>query len=524
MNNAQAISNQDNVTTDNNLKIASLITIIVIMGVLGIYYQTAWSMVATWIRSDTYAHGFLILPFCIYMIWSRRQQLIQLDHRPNLFALLVLSGMGFIWLIATLASVQILAQYILVAMIPIIVWAILGKRIVAATAFPLAYLLFAVPFGDILIPPLIDFTADFTVSALQLSGIPVYREGTFFSLPTGNWSVVEACSGLRYLIASVTLGTLYAYLTYHSFKRRFVFIMLSIIVPIIANGIRAYLIVMTGHLSGMTMAVGMDHLVYGWVFFGIVMLLLFWVGSFWREDDDREVNHATPQTPRNEIINASSSLKKTSLMALTVLLIAFIWPISASYLDDQTIHDTIPEIIISNPSGNWLVNLDSKTDWEPIYAGTPTKLYHHYQSGNQAVSLYITYYDNQQQGNELISSGNVLVTEDDAKWRIVNETTRTLSIDSQEVEVRQTQLHSRATKLLIWRWYWLGDEETINPYIAKALLARNKLFSMSDGGAEIILVSHYENLPGEAVPAMTQFLNDMKPSMEKGLHHARDPL
>ena len=136
----------------------------------------------------------------------------QLSPQPNLLALLVLGGLGFCWLLATLASVQVFEQFFLIAMIPAAVWAILGNRMVWALAFPLAYLLLAVPFGDALILPLIDFTADFTVTALQLTGIPVYREGSFFSIPSGNWSVVEACSGLRYLIASFTLGTLYAYL------------------------------------------------------------------------------------------------------------------------------------------------------------------------------------------------------------------------------------------------------------------------------------------------------------------------
>ena len=61
------------------------------------------------------------------------------------------------------------------------------------------------------------------------------------------------------------------------------FVALSVIVPIIANGMRAYMIVMIAHLSDMKLALGVDHLIYGWVFFGIVMLLLFWIGSFWRE-------------------------------------------------------------------------------------------------------------------------------------------------------------------------------------------------------------------------------------------------
>ena len=522
--NTQTSPNPSNVATDNHLKIASLITAMVIMLILGIYYQTTWSMVATWNRSETYAHGFLILPFSIYMIWTRRQQLIQLDHQPNFLAILALCGIGFIWLVATLASVQIVTQYMLVTMIPIIVWAILGNRILIATSFPLAYLFFAVPFGDVLIPPLIDFTADFTVSALQLTGIPVFREGTFFSLPSGNWSVVEACSGLRYLIASVTLGTLYAYLTYYSFKRRIIFILLSIIVPIIANGIRAYLIVMTGHLSGMTLAVGVDHLIYGWIFFGLVMLLLFWIGSFWREDDNKEINNATPAIKSRVKTSTSTSLTKTLLMAGTVSVIAFIWPMSASHFDKQTTLNTTHKITINNPSRNWVISSYPITDWEPVYVGSPSKLYKHFKNNDKTLSLFVTYYHNQQQGNELISFGNVLVTEDDPIWRNINETTHTVVINSQEISIRQSMIQSPSSKLLVWRWYWLDGEETISPYIAKALLAKNKLFSNNDASAEIILASQYEDSPDEASSIMTQFLNDLKPSILAGLRNARDPL
>jgi exosortase len=85
-----------------------------------------------------------------------------------------------------------------------------------------------------------EHTADFTLAALRLTGIPVYREGQFFSIPSGNWSVV--CSGLRYLIASVTVGVLYAHLTYRSALRRALFIAASIVVPIVANWLRAYMI------------------------------------------------------------------------------------------------------------------------------------------------------------------------------------------------------------------------------------------------------------------------------------------
>src|SRR5262249_51201448 len=147
-------------------------------------------------------------------------------------------------------------------------------------------------------PPLMEQTANFTIGALRLSGIPVYREGLFFTVPSGSWSVVEACSGLRYLMASLTLGFLYAYLTYRTLYRRIAFIAPSIVVPLVASWIRAYMIVMIGHLSHMELAVGVDHLLYGWLFFGIVIAILFWAGSHWREDQlpHQEVHASAAQS------------------------------------------------------------------------------------------------------------------------------------------------------------------------------------------------------------------------------------
>src|SRR5690606_22417596 len=99
-----------------------------------------------------------------------------------------------------------------------------------------------------------------------------------------------------YLIASITLGALYAYLTYRSWKRRLLFVIAAMIVPVFANGGRAYMIVMIAHLSDMKLALGVDHYIYGWVFFGLVMLLLFWIGSFWREDEQPAPGRPEPGT------------------------------------------------------------------------------------------------------------------------------------------------------------------------------------------------------------------------------------
>jgi exosortase A len=511
------------------LKSAALLTLATITGILVGYHETIESMISIWMRSETFAHGFLIFPFSAYLIWGQRKHLSKVFSQPSPLALLVLASLGFSWLLATLASVQVFKQFLLIAMIPAAVWAILGHRMVWALAFPLAYLALSVPFGEALIPPLIDFTADFTVKALQLTGIPVYREGSFFSIPSGNWSVVEACSGIRYLIASFTLGTLYAYLTYHSLKRRLIFIALSLVVPIVANGIRAYMIVMTGHLSDMQLAVGVDHLIYGWVFFGLVMLLLFWIGSFWREereDDNIYANDsARPATETEEAetglpTNRTISLKSTVFAAGAVLAVAFIWPLYAGHLERASSPGAGPGIDIPDIVGKWHISSSQTSDWKPEYVGATAQLLQSYEKDGMSVDLYISYYRNQTQDSELINSQNTLVSEADPGWHNIKQETRSIALGSRRELVNQSQLRSSSTQLLIWRWYWLGGESTANPYLAKFILARNKLLQRDDDGAEIIIATRYEDTREKAVPVLQDFLDDMMPAITNALQNA----
>ena len=156
-----------------------------IVWVFAWYWETTFSIVAIWERSETFAHGFVILPIVLYLVWRERDELARIPTRPFYPALLGIAGAGAMWLLGELASVQALAHFGLVAMVPFTVWAVLGTRMAKALAFPLAFLFFAVPFGDFLVPTFIDWTADFTIAALRFSGIPVYREGNYFQIPSG---------------------------------------------------------------------------------------------------------------------------------------------------------------------------------------------------------------------------------------------------------------------------------------------------------------------------------------------------
>ena len=92
----------------------------------------------------------------------------------------------------------------------------LGTGVARAILFPLMFLFFSVPFGEFMVPRMMDWTANFVVWALQVTGVPVHREGLQFVIPSGNWAVIDECSGIRYLMASFMVGALFAYLNYRS--------------------------------------------------------------------------------------------------------------------------------------------------------------------------------------------------------------------------------------------------------------------------------------------------------------------
>ena len=362
-----------------------------------------------------------------------------------------------------------------------------------------------------------EYTADFTVFALRLTGIPVYREGMFFTIPSGSWSVVEACSGLRYLIASLTLGFLYAYLTYRSFMRRAIFVAAALIVPIVANWLRAYMIVMIGHLSSMQYAVGVDHLIYGWVFFGVVMLILFWVGSFWREDLDPQL--MVPGSGANVQRNPPA-LAAVMVATIAAAVMVTVWPVTASRLEGASSYSP-PALQTPPPAGGWQLVAGHLTDWTPRFLNPPAQLNLTYAKEAMHAGLYIGYYRHQRRGFELITSQNVIVTSRDSEWRNFGDTPRTLVINNEKISSIESRLQGRSKQLLVWHWYWVDGQHTASPYWAKLLQAKSKLFGRGDDGAVVIVYTELEADRESAASRLQDFANAMLPAITASLQHAR---
>ncbi len=101
------------------------------------------------------------------------------------------------------------------------------------------------------------------------------------TIPNGYFEVAEACSGAKFVIAMIAYGALVANVCFTSWTRRAIFMVVAVVVPVIANGLRAFGTIYAAHLTSVERATGMDHIVYGWVFFGVVMAAVLAIGWRW---------------------------------------------------------------------------------------------------------------------------------------------------------------------------------------------------------------------------------------------------
>jgi exosortase A len=491
---------------------------LVACGMLALYWRTAESIVAIWLRSETFAHGFVVIPICLWLVWRRRHTLAEIPVTPWWPALAGVFAAGALWLVASAADALGVKQFALVFMIQAGIIAVIGKRMARALVFPIAFLLFAVPAGEIFVPTLIDRTADFTVSALRWSGVPVYREANHFIIPSGAWSVVEACSGIRYIIASLMVGTIYAAVAYQSVGRRVAFIGASIVVPIIANWFRAYMIVMLAHLTNNKLAVGVDHIIYGWVFFGVVMLLLFWVGSFWQETE-KPPAAASVRSSRAAEDSVRFSARDLFAAAIAAVMLAAIWLPIEGVVARPVSTDTPALAPLAGESG-WIPAGKPFTAWKPHYKGYASDLSQIFTRDDRTVGLYLAYFRNQEKGRELITSGNLLVSKEDWKWRQMAARSGTVDWTGVQAPAQRAEISgSQDESLVAYRLYWVNGTMTSSDYVAKALIAWSKLRGRGDDSALIVTYSLQRAQDSDKV--LRDFMASMSPSIERTLETTR---
>lgn len=249
-------------------------------GLIGLALGEWGAMAGQWLNSSTYTHVLLVPVMIGWLVWGRMALLARL--RPTCWAP-GLWGMGLgvlMWVAGRLSGFAEVAEAGAVAMLIASVPVALGPRISLTLLFPLAYMGFLVPMGDEMIPTLQTITARLTVALVHLSHVRATIDGVFINTPAGLFEVAQACSGVKFLVAMIAFGTFAAHICFVSWRRRAVFMVACVVVPVLANGVRAWGTIYVAQFKGAAYAGGVDHLIYGWIFFATVVACI--LGAFWR--------------------------------------------------------------------------------------------------------------------------------------------------------------------------------------------------------------------------------------------------
>lgn len=373
---------------------------IVWAALLALFWRDVADMASIWWNSSTFNHCLIIIPILWWLVDQRKSELAKLDPKPWALPLVWMAAASLGWLLGDAAGVALARHAGLVMLLQGSVALLLGPAVTRGLLFPLFYMFFLVPFGEEFVPALQTITAEMCMWLLGLTGIPAHIDGIYIATPTALFRVAEACSGVKFLVAMVALGALVSNLCFNSWLRRIAFMAACIIIPIIANGLRAFATIYIAHHGNLDFAASFDHVIFGWVFFGIVIALVMAAGwPFFDRAAEAQAIHA------DQLVKVSGTALNPAIawgaMAAIVLL-PFGW---STYIANRI--SPVPAQIDMPQVAGWVrVDYRPLHPWKPHFSKASHTLLGRYRNAQgQEVDLYVAVYDRQSEGRELVGFG-----------------------------------------------------------------------------------------------------------------------
>ena len=462
--------------------------------------------VRVWINSTAYNHCFLVLPLVGFLLWERRAVISSVSPSPTLWPLPFLPLLSGLWLIAAILDVQEARQLLLVTMFEVLLFVTLGPRLFRLLLAPLLFLYFLVPSGAFLVPTLQKITAEFSVAGLHTLQIPVFSDGFIIEIPEGSFEVAEACAGLRFLIASIVFGCFFAVIMYRSFIRRALFIALSIAVPIAANSVRALGLIVLAHLEGSAAAVEADHVLYGWFFFTLVIILLIAIGMTFAQQVDRSV-------PVTAAAGSDPSAWRFAVAIPAAVLLALSGPAYAARLNALSPSSLLLQAKAPPVDPPWHRVSDPDAEWSPSVSGADRQFLESFREPDAGMVIrYLALYRLRAIGNLLTTTENRVA--DDVEWHIVSYGRAEPTLRGRQTRVASAEVVNGHRRRLVWSFYVVDGKIAAGLIEAKLLQARAVLFQREPVAALVAISASMDDPDDPAERQLSRFLAASQPVPE----------
>jgi exosortase D (VPLPA-CTERM-specific) len=490
-------------------RITILLPFLVSVVFVGSWLSAFQKLFIRWGSGDN-SYAYLIIPLFLYICWENRHRFDFSHFRASPFALIPAILSAITMVAGELGSVETLLYigiWLAFFSLGVFLYGMELRRLI----FPWILLLFMIP-----LPPFINnmltFNLKLAASALatqmlRLSGVSVLREGNIIDIGVEKLQVVDACSGLRFLIPMLLMALLVGYFFN---KKKYSSLMLLLVVPplsVLINGFRVYataLLLLGGHKK---LADGLFHDFAGWVVFmaGGTFLLLF---SFLLRKLERVSELRSKDRPARSGERSPENLKdkgsffppKRSFQALiTAVLMMVIFAGSAWSVSGRSLEQGHPGIVrtpfneFPMTLGEWQGKRHYLSDeimgslWADDYVSA---LFRHPEQGS-AIQLFIPYYEYQATGHTAHAPQSCLLG---GGWAILSSDDRVVQLNEESITIRVMIMKKDEVKLIASYFFFQRGRVITSPWMNKAYLMWDALTRKRTDGAlvrvELILAEN----------------------------------
>ncbi len=497
-----------------------------------------WLIGHDWSRED-YNYCYLIPFVVLYLIWEKRNKWMKETSVPSWSGLLLLlPGILLYWggeLAGEFYSIYISSWLVVAGLL----WLHTGWIKLRTMAFPLFVALFLFPLPHFLNTKLTFnlklVSSELGIKMIQLFGMSGYREGNIIDLGFTQLQVVDACSGLRYLIPLFLMAVLMAYLYRAVYWKKIIIVLSSIPLSIVTNGLRIALTAFLYQAVGRAAAEGFFHDFSGWAIFMVSFAILMaeiWVlskimprpdESFLKKKgtakggDNEESEHLKKDDLRTEARNVDMKFSQPQAIVAIVLLVATL-----------TIHSFVDfgeKTPISRPFskfplvvGAWegkrqfleqeFIDALEFTDYTSINYSKPD---------SPPINVYVAYYASQRKGKSIHSPETCLPG---SGWIFRQAGTTNISLSGKSVlpvTVMRALMEKGESRQLVYFWYDQRGRVLTNAYEMKIYNVWDALLRKRTDGALVRIITPMSSAEkvDDADRRLQVFIKDIIPTLNE---------
>lgn len=470
---------------------------------LAAFFPTLRGLVETWLSSSSFHHGLLVAPIALWLaLRLGPPQEAARTWPPAIVG--VLGGLA-VWLVGRAANVNLVEQIAFVSVLIAAVALLLGPAYLRRWAFPLAFLYFMVPFGGGFAPFLQDVAAGGVIALLKASGVAASADGVMIATAGGRFEIAEACAGLNFLIAAVMIAALFAHLAFSSARKILLFVVFAAGFALAANILRAYLVILAATLSEGRIAIGSNHFLFGWVFYGALLLVLIMIGRRFADSVRKPAERwawAAPADRRERALLRMPAVVAASL-ALVVCSAAY-----GRFVIDRAPEAEAPSFLPLFNAPGWRA-LPPAEVWRAPLGHADRVVQALYQSGDLSVQINAAYFTHDRKGAEI--AGYDTRSYDGHEWRRISRRKEPFlafgAMRALDVDTIENEAGARLDTITL---YWLDEAIIADPVALKIRQAQARLIGKQKRGGAIVIAAH-SRPPEDGLKAIRVFLRDVEP-------------